>query len=557
MEISIVSICAQERIFGLLPGTFNVGGTRSTYGPVLYSFTSTRMVVYNGMNGAVVANTTGLSMTWWEDPFVYSYQRTNSATGAGYLIKWDTTGTATDFSTRIVWNETNVLPYTNTAHALIQGNYIVSRHFLTEGVQNYGVSTSNTIIVDYLVGVDKNTGKMAYNISIANPSDPSTWLYRQGPAWGSGAGLVYFAGYGDTNQGRGYVAFNATTGKLAWWSEQADYPWGNFWAYLPQASAYDMVYGLGYSGISAFNATNGKVVWHYVDKDPYFEEPYSSSVSANGTPYNSYTFGSTGPVIGGGIVFAPNTEHSPTFAYRGMGLDAVDAFTGKQVWRILTPYSTPTAIAYGILLLSDSWNGFTYAFGKGDTATTVSTSSKTMAKGDSMLVEGTVLDMSAAQNGTAAVSDDSQEAWMEYIHMQQPKPTNVQGVPVTLSAVDSAGKITPIGQTTSDIAGHYAIQWTPQAQGVYTIMATFGGSEAYYSSSAETSVLVGQPNAAPSASASPSQTSTPNVSPLVTPTPTTPQGPGGMPISTMYAIVAAVIIIVVVAIAAVVLRRRK
>ena len=35
-------------------------------------------------------------------------------------------------------------------------------------------------------------------------------------------------------------------------------------------------------------------------------------------------------------------------------------------------------------------------------------------------------------NGVPAVSDASQAAWMEYVYMQKPKPTDVTGVPITI-----------------------------------------------------------------------------------------------------------------------------
>jgi outer membrane protein assembly factor BamB len=518
-----------------VPGSFSVGATRSTYGPVLYNF-GTRFIVYDGMSGSMILNVTGMSMNFFVDPYAYTYQRTNATTGEGYWIKWDTTGTSNDFSSRIIWNQTNVLAYSTNAHCLIQGNLMISRHFLTEGVQNYGVSSSNTIIVDYLTAVNLTTGKMEWNTTIADPTDPTTWLYRQGPAWGSGEGLVYFAGYGDPNEGRGYIAFNAATGKLAWWSEEADYPWGNFWAYTPQACAYNMVIGIGYSGVYAFNATNGKIVWRYVDNNTYFEEPYASNInSTDGSTYSSYTFGSTGPVIGGGIIFAPNTEHSPTFAYRGMGLDAIDAYTGQQVWRILGAYDTPTAIAYGILLVADSWNGYTYAFGKGDTATTLSTSSNVIAKGDSMLLEGTVLDMSSAQKGTAAVSDADQEAWMEYLHMQQPFPVNAKGVTVSLDALDPNGNFIHIGDATSDTTGKYSFLWEPEIEGKYTIVASFYSTEAYYSSTAETAIGVTAAAATP------------------TPTP----GPQAAPDYTLSIIGVGVAMLIAIAVATVLLLRKR
>jgi hypothetical protein len=218
--------------------------------------------------------------------------------------------------------------------------------------------------------------------------------------------------------------------------------------------------------------------------------------STDGSIYNSYAFGSTGPVIGGGIVFAPATEHSPTFYYRGLGMTAIDAFTGAKVWRILGTYS-PTAIAYGVLIATDSTNGFTYAFGKGETQTTVSAQNDVYTKGNTILLKGTVLDMSAAQNGTAAIADADQEGWMEYLHMQQPFPTNAKGVTVSLDALDPNNNYVHIGNATSDTTGKYSFGWTPEIEGKYTIIASFYNTEAYYGSTAETAVYVG---AAPASS---------------------------------------------------------
>ena len=48
-------------------------------------------------------------------------------------------------------------------------------------------------------------------------------------------------------------------------------------------------------------------------------------------------------------------------------------------------------------------------------------------------------------DGVAAVSDASQTEWMEYVYMQQPKPINATGVPVTLSVMDANGNYRSIG----------------------------------------------------------------------------------------------------------------
>ncbi len=528
-----------------VPGSFNAGARegRTAY---LYSF-GTRFIKYDAITGAMSLNVTGLSSAFYVHPNVYSVS-------GGRIIKWDVEGTSTNFTTRIVWNITDNMPSTTSAYSVISSDDMWVSRFTNP----YDAATA---IFNNVTGLNLKTGTYQYAYApYYTPTDPNTYIYRQGPAIGAGYGLVYFAGIPYENQGKGYHAINASTGRLVWTSEAADYPWGNFWAYMPQASAYGMNFGLSYSGVYAFNITNGKIVWHYVATDANNETPYASNIDAEtGKPYASYPFGSTGPVVGGGIVFAPNTEHSPSFIYRGQQLHAIDAFTGEKVWSILGVY-TPTAIAYGTLLASDSYNGYTYAFGKGSTETTISTSSKVITKGSSVLLEGTVLDASPAQKGTAAVSDDSQTGWMEYLHMQQPIPGNTTGVPVKLTAIDSNGKTWDIGTVTSDLSGAFKKMWTPPAEGEYTIMATFEGSESYYSSNAQTAIGVDVAASAPVPTQTPAQTTTPTttVTPTASASPTVAPTPGtGISTETLLIAAAAVVIIIAVVAAALVLRKRK
>jgi outer membrane protein assembly factor BamB len=473
--------------------SFNVGTSRGRTA-ALYSFSSTRFIAYDAITGAILNNVTGMSMAFFVNPYVYTVQslapvviQGTEYAGPSFLIKWDASSTTTNFTSRIVWNITNILPSTSTSHSLIVDNLWIARHFW--GLGETAPSTSNTIIVDYMTAINLTTGKTEWNVTTMDSTDPNTYIYRQGPAWGSGEGLVYFAGFGNINNGLGYVAFKTSNGQLAWWSPPTDYPWGNFWAYQPQASGYGQVYGLGYSGIYAFNATNGKINWHYIDNDPYFEEPYASNIAPDGSTYASYSFGSTGPIVGGGVLYAVQSEHSPTFYYRGYGMVAVDVFTGEELFKINGVYSLG-GIADGVLVMSDSQNGMTYAWGKGESATTVSASSKVIAKGNSILLEGTVLDMSEAQKGTAAVADAYQTEWMEYLHMQQPFPHSATGVSVSLDALDSNNNYIHIGDAVSDTTGQYSLGWEPEIEGKYTIVASFYSTEAYYGSEAETSIYV-------------------------------------------------------------------
>ena len=48
-------------------------------------------------------------------------------------------------------------------------------------------------------------------------------------------------------------------------------------------------------------------------------------------------------------------------------------------------------------------------------------------------------------NGLPCVSDASMTQWMEYVYEQQPEPTNVTGVPVTLTAIDPNGNFVTLG----------------------------------------------------------------------------------------------------------------
>ena len=78
---------------------------------------------------------------------------------------------------------------------------------------------------------------------------------------------------------------------------------------------------------------------------------------------------------------------------------------------------------------------------------------------------------------------------MLYVYKQFERPNNTIGVPVALDVIDANGNSRNIGTTTSDATGFYSYHWTPDIPGKYTVIATFGGSNAYYGSSAETKHL--------------------------------------------------------------------
>jgi hypothetical protein len=138
----------------------------------------------------------------------------------------------------------------------------------------------------------------------------------------------------------------------------------------------------------------------------------------------------------------------------------------------------------------------------------------------------------------------------------------------TSDGIDPNGNLQEIGKATSDSLGNFAFGWTPPVPGMYTISATFEGSDSYYRSQAGTSFMVSETHAAPEVTptptTSPEQTPTPTSGPTETPVQSAspspseaPQPGSGGSATTLYIVVAATVIVIVAVAATLVLRRRK
>jgi len=104
-------------------------------------------------------------------------------------------------------------------------------------------------------------------------------------------------------------------------------------------------------------------------------------------------------------------------------------------------------------------------------------------------------------NGVPCASDASMSQWMGYVYQQQPEPTNFTGVTVTLTAIDPNGNFITLGKATTDSNGLYGYVWTPpDVPGKYTVTATFAGTNGYWPSNAQTTLIV---QSAPSGTAVP------------------------------------------------------
>ena len=265
-----------------------------------------------------------------------------------------------------------------------------------------------------------------------------------------------------------------------WESEPNEAPWGIFGSYVT-AAAYGNYYQGTWDGyLSCYDALTGATKWRtYLDDN-------ANIATGHNVPWGQ-------PIIAGGKIYIATSEHTaPVPVPRGNKLYCLDAHNGDIIWELdgWMFERGGGGISSGVLFVSNQYDGALYAFGKGLSATTVSVSDGVIAKGESVLIQGTVTDQSAGAKGTPAIADEDQSEWTGYLYMNKPMPTDAKGVSVMLQAMRSDGSIIDIGFVTSDIMGNYEYMWTPPAEDTYKILATFLGSGAYYMSSAGTAVGV-------------------------------------------------------------------
>jgi len=333
-----------------------------------------------------------------------------------------------------------------------------------------------------------------------------------------------------------WLGFDINTGDPLWGPTDPQVDWDMFG--MGGVYAYGKLYSCGYGGtLYAYDMKTGNLLWTY----------FAANVGTE-SPYGQYPL--TIGAIADGKVYLYSTEHSPTKPlWRGSLLRAVDAEDGTEIWTIEHWSRGSISVADGYLVSANVYDNQLYCFGKGPSATTVTASPKVSGWGSEVLIEGMVTDESAGAkkqvqdglfNVVPAVSDESMTEWMEYIYMQRPCPVSVEGVKVKLETLDPNGNFYEIGTVTSDASGMYSILWEPPVPGKYTIIASFEGSNSYYSSYAETSIGVSE-------ASSPGTAMEPEVG-LPTPVePTTTEAPM---ITTEIAIIAAVAVAVVIGVVA-------
>ena len=361
-------------------------------------------------------------------------------------------------------------------------------------------------------------GKLLWNITFTPP--PTSYPDRDAPSGFMHGEMQPMRVYPDEGVfefseelSRKRWVYSLETGEQMWQSE----PEGtlNFYGNMESVAYQGKLINLPHAAMAsdgvliAYNITTGDILWTWTAPFIGLGETWYTH-----TPLEL-------ACIADGKVYMYSTEHSLTQPLRrDEKLYCVDLETGNMLWSITCMPSTAPIIAEGRILALDLFDGQIYCYGKGPSATTVSASPKVSVQGSSVVIEGTVTDQTPSEKakGTPAISDESMDAWMEYLWHQRSIPDDAKGVAVKLTAIDPNGNYQDIGEVTSDMWGNFGKSWNPPVPGEYFVMAEFEGSAAYGSSSASTYFVV-DPAPSPGAPIEPE----PTTPAPTTPTPTTPE----------------------------------
>ena len=294
---------------------------------------------------------------------------------------------------------------------------------------------------------------------------------------------------------RTHYGYNLDTGNYLWGPTEPEF-------YLSYLETWSIIYNgklytHGTKGIvDCYNIQNGEKLWSYAAIDPLSEILWSDNWIIRVD------------FIADGKIYLRHSAHSDNNPLpRGAPYVCLDAETGEVIWRANglvrgTDWGGRGYIGDSILCKLDTYDLLIFALGRGPSATTVSASPKVSVHGSSVIVEGSVTDISPGTkdsaltmrfpNGVPAVSDSSMSDWMLYVYKQFARPADATGVEVVIEVLDPNNNYYEVGRTTSDSTGFFSLAFAPEVPGKYTIVANFLGSKSYYGSFSETAINVEQ-----------------------------------------------------------------
>lgn len=431
-----------------------------------------------GSRGEIYRYTVNLArgwMTMWNSSAVVSMEGSWRPHGNVY----NTSGTGAAATRATVWNKTIPMGLPGSVCA-----YFLNDRIFGSTAGGMGVTTPT--ITSWAISVKPgDEGRLLFNKTWTSPEAGLTLVWTDASIE-DGVFIV------SAKENQKYYGFSLDTGELLWETEPEHY-----------LSIYDKWYGpaIGYgkfytgrtSGIvTCYDIKTGEKLWAYG-----LEDPYSEVLWSNNFPL-TYHF------ITDGKVYLSYGEHSPNNPNaRGAPFVCLNATTGEVIWKlswVANWWGGHAIIGDNVMTGFNGYDGRIYAIGKGPSATTIISSPKATELGKSVLIEGTVTDISLGTeayalrarfpHGVPAVADENMTAWMEYVYRQSARPADVKGVSVTIDVIDSNGNYRNIGTAVTDASGFFSFDWMPDIEGKYTVIATFAGSKAYWPSFGEAAFVV-------------------------------------------------------------------
>jgi outer membrane protein assembly factor BamB len=395
-----------------------------------------------------------------------------------------------------VFNASRGIQWTKPLPAGLTGS--VLKTFFNDRIIGGSLNTTHVT----LWGVSTKVGQEGTLLFKNTWAAPGYWAEGSLTVGGFGAGFVAWSkedkvGVLLLKETREHYGFSLETGQYLWGPTPSEY-YLNALEDTPAESrgiAYGKLYCASVSGIVyCYNVKNGTLLWKYEVNDPYTEILWANNW------WQKLLF------ISDGKVYTGHTEHSANQPLpRGAPFVCLNATTGDVIWRAnglfrQTRWGGRAILGDSIIATMDTYDQRVYAIGKGPSKTTVSIQSDVITDGGSVVIKGTVTDISPGTeeygltarfpNGVPAIADESMSDYMLYVYKQFPIPGNATGVPVSLDTLDPNGNFVHIDTVTSDLSGNYGYAFTPEVPGLYTITATFAGTDSYYPSYAQTYINV-------------------------------------------------------------------
>jgi outer membrane protein assembly factor BamB len=490
--ITLPAMTLTEDEYGDLVGYYV--NSSNAYAPTLNMWNSTADINLNTPNYAGGPNVANDWMwrpaeTTTQIPFVTTVNGESSVTVLGTLPITDTSG--------------NTLIVMASMFGMTFPEYLLGISAVQSGVIYLSGSTAGSAFAYQSgwieeAGFSQTTGQQLWGVT--NRTEVPYSIVYSGAVWsGSGAYVEL------TESTLAISGYSLSTGKQLWGpiSLPNASPFGSLGANAVVANGTIYIWDYG-GDVYSYNIVTGALNWQYHTPSGGLESPYGVE------PIWTFTVGT----VAGGELFLPEGHmYSPPLFHNAQQL-ALNITNGQVVWQELAfDVTSAPAVSDGIATTLNAYDNQIYAWGMGPSKTTVTAPNIGVTTSTPVTITGTVMDISAGAsqeavaanfpNGLPCVADSNMSAWMEYVYMQQSMPTNVTGVPVTLTAIDSNGNTQTLGTAYTDASGTYSYTWTPTITGHYTLTVTFAGTQSYYGSSAETAFYASATPATPAPTATP------------------------------------------------------